>query len=159
MNPSKIEISYTELKSVYSQVLSFVHKEAPWDKNTNATTQIENDLELIGWDNESFFESFSNKFTVDFSQMEYAEYFDPEMGPDLESVFHFFVFLPLFVLKTFIFLLFWPFSSEIASKIRNFSFIANQENPKKDVTIGDLVVSVIQKRFSERRDFKIELKR
>ncbi|MFT5818879.1 MAG: hypothetical protein ACI8ZM_000100 [Crocinitomix sp.] len=157
MKANKIEISYPELKAIYCQVLSFADKEAPWFKNSNANTQIENDLGLYGLDNEAFFEAFSNNFKVDFSQMEYDKYFDPETGADLEAVFKFFIYLPLIILKSFIFMLFWPFFGEIASKIRDFSFITNQENTKKDVTIGDLIVSVIQGHFSERKDFKIEL--
>ena len=91
--------------------------------------------------------------------MEYAEYFDTESGADLETVFQFFVFSPFILLKVGLFMLFCPFSCKITSKIRDFSFVAQQENLKKDVTIGDIVVSVIQKRFSEREAFYIVLKR
>ena len=159
MKRAEINISYTELKSIYNKVLSFTNTETPWFKNINSKTKIEKDLELYGIDNEAFFERFSNQFSVDFSQVDYRDYFEMETEGGLEAIFSFFVYLPFILLKTVIFLLFLPFSYKISDKIRRYSFYIKQYPERKDVTIGDLVVSIIQGRFSERNDFKITIKK
>ena len=78
MKRAEINISYTELKSIYNKVLSFTNTETPWFKNINSKTKIEKNLELYGIDNEAFFERFSNQFSVDFSQVDYRDYFEME---------------------------------------------------------------------------------
>lgn len=159
MKRSEINIKYAELKQIYNEVLSFANIEYPWFKDINSKTKIENDLGLYGLDNEAFFDLFSNQFSIDFSQVNYSDYFEPETEGGLEAIFMFFVYSPFYLSKTIIFLLFLPFSRETSDKIRRFSFYGSHFPKQKDVTIGDLVVSVIQGHFAERNDFKITLKK
>lgn len=156
---SALPVNYSELRSVYSDVIDYVREKAPWQKDLSANTSIENDLGLYGLESAIFIDEFSKKFELDVSDLEYADHFTPE-DELFNPAFAFFslLFLPATLLKAVFALLVWPFSAKIFSRIKTYRFIPVENNVRKDVTIGDLIISVIRGEFSERKNFVLALR-
>ena len=159
MNKEKITISYSELKSIYNQVIEFTREKAGWFKNPDKKTCIEGDLGLYGLDNEEFLIDFSERFDVNFEKMDYEKFLTPEH--DLVSATGI-LLLPIIILffltKQLMRWITYPFSKILSDAINKYHLPMIKNQFKKDVTLGDLIISVIKKEFTEMANIHLELK-
>jgi len=148
----KISVEYNKLRSTYVDVLAFTKDYAFWKKTFSASTTIEEDLELYGDDNIFFLLEFEKKFGVDLRNFKYDAHFEPEGYIDPLSLILLPGLLSFEVLKGILIIISMPFSSTIVDQIKALSLVSSKNSKLKDVTIGDLVVSVLKGKFCERND-------
>ena len=159
MEKDILEISYSDLRKIYSEVIAFVEKEADWFTNPNRKVKIEEDLGLYGLDNESFLWEFSKKFNVDFSEMDYRKYLTEEIEIVNMKWVILFPFLIIYLLiKWFLVIISFPISRSFSKRTENYDIPIIRNSIKKDVTIGDLIVSAIKNKFWEEEKVAIQLK-
>ena len=101
---------------------------------------------------------FSEKFGVDFMKMDYETFLIPEhevangkwllLTP---------IMIPYILLKLMLKLLIFPFSRSLSNTIANYDVSPFIHSYPKDVSMGDLMVSVIKKEFAEKEKIRIEL--
>ena len=150
-----INISFKNLKQNYLEVQQFL-EEKSGEKNICIKSKIANDLSLVGDDNYYLLDSFITKYNLDFSNFNYAEHFESEgeLTMSIWSILSVF-FIPLFIIKyiTSYFLNF--FSKKYSDKINSFNFFLKKyKSDRIDLTMGDLITSKIQGKFSLRDNVK-----
>lgn len=153
-----IKISFKNLKQNYLEVQQFLQKESGEKKIYNKS-KVANDLSLWGDDNYDMLEVFIKKYNLDFSTFNYDEHFESE-GELFSSatVLLTILLIPLYFIKLILFLIFKPFSKSHSKKINDFNFfIRRNQHKKKDLTMGDLITSKIQGKFSLREDIRFVL--
>ncbi|MCP4520208.1 MAG: DUF1493 family protein [Cytophagales bacterium] len=139
-------IPYTQLKNTYIEVLNFTKEAVDWYDDFNASTRLEKDLSLYGDDNVDFLMVFSKRFEVDFNNMDYHKYLTSEA--EISSGL-WLVSLPFKIGKHILYLIFYPFSTNFSENIKQYQLPFQKE--KLDITIGDLIFSVIHKEFTTRK--------
>ena len=151
-----IKISYKDLKQNYLEVKQFLEDQSG-EVNIYNKSKIANDLSLLGDDNYYMLEEFAIKYNLDFlSDFRYDEHFESEgeLTMSLWSLIAF-LFIPLFIIKAFIFYLFNFFSKEYSKKINSFNFFLKRyKSNRKDLTMGDLITSKVLGRFYLRENVK-----
>ena len=159
MDQEKIQITYAELKPIYKRVIEFTQAEADWYDHPNKNTRIEEDLGLFGLDNEEFLAEFSKKFYVNFDDMDYGEFLTHETEGITDGWMLFWpILIPLGIMKQLLRWLVFPFSKSFSNTINNSRLPFVKKSTKKDVTLGDLMVSIIKKEFTEKAAIQLELK-
>ena len=153
-----IKISFKDLKQNYIEMQQFLQKESG-EKNINNKSKVANDLSLLGDDNYDMLEDFITKYILDFSGFKYDEHFESE-GELTISIWSILsvVLLPLFITKGIVSYLLNFLSNKYSHKIEKFNFFLNKYKSNKiDLTMGDLITSKIQGKFSLREDVKFVL--
>ena len=146
-----IIISFKNLKQNYLEVQQFLQKESG-EKNIHNKSQVANDLSLWGDDNYDMLEKFITKYNVDFSDFKYSEHFESEgeLPIGIWSILSV-LFLPLLITKSIVSYLFNFLSNKYSYKIDKFNFFLKEyKSDKIDLTMGDLITSKIQGKFSLR---------
>lgn len=154
-----VEVSFTELRNVHHEVVAFTKARVDWLDEFNAQTQIEKDMGLWGLDNEEFLQAFAERFKVDFTDMYYEDYFVSEA--ELVNPIRFFILpfqLLFWVFKSLLGLFMFAFYKSLAKTIFKFSPPNLGYSQTKDVSLGDLMISAVQKRFVERSTVNLVLK-
>ena len=150
-----IKISFKDLKQNYIELQQFLEDKSG-EKNIYNKSKVANDLSLWGDDNYDMLENYITKYTIDFSGFKYDEHFESE-GELFSSVSVLFTILliPLYFIKIILFLIFKPFSKSHSKTINDFNFFIKEHKSNKiDLTMGDLITSKIQGKFSLRENVK-----
>jgi hypothetical protein len=153
-----IKKSFKDLKQNYIEMQQFL-EEKSGEKNIYNKSKLANDLSLWGDDNYAMLEVFIKKYNLDFPTFNYDEHFESE-GELTISIWSILsvVLLPLFVTKGIVSYLFNFLSNKYSHKIDKFNFFLNKYKSNKiDLTMGDLITSKIQGKFSLREDVKFVL--
>jgi hypothetical protein len=148
-----IKISFKDLKQNYIEMQQFLEDKSGETKICDKS-KVAIDLSLWGDDNYDMLEDFITKYNLDFSNFKYDEHFESE-GELFSSATVLLTILPipLYFIKLILFLIFKPFSKSPSKKINDFNFfIRRNQHKKKDLTMGDLITSKIQGKFSLRKD-------
>lgn len=154
----KLTVQYSTLKSTYLEVLDFTKNYAPWGKSHSSSTRLVEDLELWGDENVFFLMKFHEKFGVDLSTLTYNEHFEEEGPIGLFALLFLLVVFPFSLVQRVLALALKPISMQLSAKIKNFQLLPGENIERKDVTIGDLVVSVLEGEFQERKNTALVLK-
>ncbi len=155
----KIDINFSVLRKVYSDVIFFTKKNASWYKNPTSKTRIEEDLGLYGMDNEQFLIDFSEKFNVNFENLNYSEYLTSEWEvANPKYLIYLPIVIPYNLTKLILRIIVWPLNKKISDKIKNHRLPIGVLKPKKDITIGDLVSSVLESEFTGRKSMYFKIK-
>jgi len=153
-----IKISFINLKQNYLEVQQFLQKESG-EKNIYSKSKVANDLSLWGDDNYDMLEDFITKYNLDFSDFKYDKHFESE-GELTISIWSILsvLLLPLFITKGILSYLLNFLSNKYSYKIDKFNFFLKEyKSDKIDLTMGDLITSKIQGKFSLREDIRFVL--
>ncbi|QNF31853.1 DUF1493 family protein [Adhaeribacter swui] len=163
-----VEIRYSYLREVSESVVNFIKTEYWWEDDTNFKSSIENDLGITGDDAVELLEKFAQKFKVDLDGFDFSKYFSPEgvyVNPLLIPIIA--LLITLFLVKTFIAGIVYPFDSEQGKKIFNFinsdqiNKFFNKIWPSKleKLTVEDLITTAIKGKFIKRETVKFVIKK
>lgn len=159
MTTERLHIEFAELKKVYSKVILFTKRNAKWYKNPNSKTRIEEDLGLYGMDNEQFLIDFAEEFEVDFEKLNYSEYLTSEREvANPKYLIYLPIVIPYSAVKILSRILIFPFNKNLSRRIKNHKLPFKSLKQKKDITLGDLVSTIVKKEFAERKNIHYEIK-
>lgn len=153
-----IKKSFKDLKQNYIEMQQFLEDKSG-EKNINNKSKVANDLSLLGDDNYDILEDFITKYNLDFSDFKYDEHFENEgeLSISIWSILSV-VLLPLFITKGIVSYLLNFLSNKYSYKIDKFNFsLKKYKSNKIDLTMGDLITSKIQEKFSLRENVKFVL--
>ena len=143
---TEIQIPYSDLKTTVSKTYSLVRKVVGNKESLKLTTAFYQDLNIYGTDWDCFLEEYEKEFQCQLPGLKYCEYFKEEVNTkDLFLV-------PLRIIA-FPFFLF-PKQSLVYKKVNEILFPI--DDSKKRLTVGDLIVSAITKKFTKREEVKIK---
>jgi len=153
MKKNTIKVSFSELKGTRQKVIETICA-FTGEENIDCQTKIENDLGYYGMDNEEISYLLHDKFKVDFSNFEYDKYLtsEGELANPVKLLF-----LPILLIRYCLTCLTNLYSKELSCKISELKLPFESRPLKKDVTIGDLVLSVVEGKFTERKNSFIEI--
>ncbi|WBL23798.1 DUF1493 family protein [Zunongwangia sp. HRR-M8] len=159
MTTEKLNITFSELRRIYSAVILFTEKRASWYKKPNSKTRIEEDLGFYGMDNEQFLLDFSKEFNVDFENLEYSEYLTSEWEvANPKYLIYLPIVVPYNLIKILLRIIIWSLDNKLSGKIKKNKLPIKDLKPKKDITIGDLISTIAKKEFTERKTIHYEIK-
>jgi len=156
----KLNISFKELRRISEKTLAFI-KDFSGEEKIDSKTCIERDLGFSGLDADELLLAIHQEFNVDFEHFHFKTYFHEE-GVDL-------IYYPLLPIQLIIF----PFQLLIAAvnkifispslnKLVYFNLFTEVERlrgfEKLELTVGDLITSVLLKEFKLRKEVDIQLK-
>lgn len=153
-----IKKSFKDLKQNYIEMQQFLEDKSG-EKNIFNKSKVANDLSLWGDDNYDMLEDFITKYNLDFSDFKYDEQFESEgeLSISIWSILSV-VLLPLFITKGIVSYLLNFLSNKYSYKIDKFNFFLKKYKSNKiDLTMGDLITSKIQGKFSLRENVKFVL--
>ena len=141
----KVEISIPDLRRITTEVMEFlsVALNEPVDK-INIKTSINRDLRIQGDDVDELFSIFIDKYHVNFDEFDFDKYFVNE-GVIANSIAFNLHTLPI---RIFYYLYLVLSGNEEKD---GFKFVMPKLN-KVDMTVGDLVTSVIKGKFTPRNE-------
>ena len=143
---TEIQIPYSDLKIAVSKTYSLIRKMVGNKVSLNLNTALYQDLSIYGTDWDCFLEEYEKEFQCQLPGLNYCEYFKEEINTkDLFLV-------PLRIIAFPFFLL--PKQSLVYRKVNKILFPI--DSSKKRLTIGDLVISAIAKKFTKREEVKIK---
>ena len=155
----KLNIEFAELKRIYSKVILFTKRNAKWYKNPNSKTRIEEDLGLYGMDNEQFLIDFAEEFNVNFKNLDYSEYLTSEWEvANPKYLMYLPIVIPYNLIKILLRIIIFPFNKNLSHEIKKNKLPFKNLKSKKDITLGDLVSSIVKSEFAERRNIRYEIK-
>ena len=169
-----IQISYATLRRHTEQVREFVQKNYWWEDDTTLTTALENDLGITGDDAVELLIKFEEEFGVNWQGLNFTQYFTPEgVKANLIGIL---LWMPILAIQLtffsgqlFLALLVWPFATEQANWIVDFSLRDEIERrtrriwpqlvkpPEETFNVGDLVAAVAAGRFVKREQVRFGL--
>ncbi|BDD12620.1 hypothetical protein FUAX_50520 (plasmid) [Fulvitalea axinellae] len=154
MKKDVVKVSFSELRSAYEEVISFVSYYSCMDVPHTQETRLEKDLCFSGLDSFSLLEMFSKKFNVSFDGVDLDKYLMPEFGGSRGCfrLLLFPVFLPYAIVKYIIGLFVSLFSEKLSTHIRLYDIPIFRIADRKDISLGDLTTSVLLKKFTEREN-------
>lgn len=153
-----IKKSFKDLKQNYIELQQFLEDKSG-EKNIYNKSKVANDLNLLGDDNYDMLEDFITKYNLDFSDFKYDEHFESEgeLSISIWSILSV-VLLPLFITKGIVSYLLNFLSNKYSYKIDKFNFFFKKYKSNKiDLTMGDLITSKIQGKFSLRENVNFVL--
>lgn len=144
---TELSITYSEAKDTIEKMYSLIRRTiAGQREKLTLETAIYQDLGVIGLDWDSFIEEYEKEFNTTLEGLEYKIYFKERVSfRDILLIPLRIAYLPLLILP-----------KNWTSPIRNILF--KQEERKDKLTIGDLILSVIAKKFTKREETKIRIK-
>jgi len=153
-----IKKSFKDLKQNYIEMQQFLEDKSG-EKNIYNKSKVANDLSLWGDDNYDMLENYITKYNIDFSDFKYAEHFKSEGELfSSASVFLTILLIPLYFIKIILSLIFKPLSKSHSKTVNDFNFFIKEHKSNKiDLTMGDLITSKIQGKFSLRENVKFVL--
>ncbi len=159
MTTEKLIIEFAELKKIYSDVILFSKRNAKWYKNPNSKTRIEEDLGFYGMDNEQFLIDFAEEFNVDFKNLDYSEYLTSEWEvANPKYLIYLPIVIPYNAIKILLRIVIFPFNKYLSNEIKKHKLPFKNLKPKKDITLGDLISTIVKKEFVERKNIHYEIK-
>ncbi len=145
-----VEVEYTVIRSVLERMYGLVRRTIAGSERTTLQTAIYHDLGVLGLDWDEFLVEYEKEFNCQMVGLTYEDYFDNE-GVALKDLWKLPVIL---VWLLFITLPAWILRLDTQKLKHPWSM---PDKPR--LTIGDLVVSVILKRFEKRENIKITIKK
>ncbi len=142
---TEILVTYSEAKDTIKRMYSLIRRTLSGQRiKLTLETSIYQDLGVLGLDWDSFLEEFEKEFDSNLEGLQYNIYFDEE-GIEWSDIFLFpfrVVFLPFRLLP-----------EKWTKSIRNVLY-----RNKKRLTIGDLVLSAMAKKFTKREQTILKIK-
>jgi hypothetical protein len=139
-------LTYSELKNTIDKMYRLIRSIVGNSERLNLKVAMYQDLEIIGMDWDNFLEEYEKEFNCRLEGLNYNDYFAEEVTE--RGI----LLIPLRILTLPALLL--PNNSNIYKKIKGI-FI---DNSKLRLTVGDLVISAIAKKFVKRENVKIIIK-
>lgn len=152
MEKELLEVSFSEVKNTYNELKDYFEV---WNNNIDLNTRIQEDLGCYGMDNEDILFQLHEKYRVDFSEMDYSKYFNDEIEIVNPLIF---LLTPLLILKFFARLFIFPFSKQLSTRIKAWTISPFKWRETLDLTVGDLIVTILRKKFTERKSVRVVLK-
>jgi hypothetical protein len=146
--------TYSELRSTIITVKAFI-KNNYWGKNLSLKTRIDRDLGITGDDAWELIEKFGKDLSIDLSllQRHFLEYFNSE-GDMIGTAW---IDLIITSVKWLIFFILYPFSKAKVLQLKEYSYFHTHFKKDKELTIKDLVVSLLNKQFMPANNVKIKI--
>jgi hypothetical protein len=152
------EITYSELKQNYDEVLPFL-QDYTLEYNVNNKTKIVADLQLWGDDNLDLLYKFVKKYHLDFSNFKYGDHFESE--GEIFNILNGLWYLILGILNFLKFPMYFMiliFSKTVAKNLREFVFYTEEAHlERKDLTLADLVTCKVFGAFELRENIQFIL--
>lgn len=156
------QITFSELRNAYLSVKQIAEYYSG-ENSTHYKNKIEQDLGMYGDDNYYFLEDFVEKYQLSFEEFDYSQYFlsEGELAPSGFTIILIFLLIPLILLNVLILGVVKLFSPKFHKKVEHI-FIPNlfkreEYRPTLDLTIGDLVASLTEKKFTLKSSLKYVL--
>jgi hypothetical protein len=150
-------IKFVELKNAYLIVKKHIAKTC--NKDVNSTKlRIAQDLCLHGDDNYELLAEMAREYKIDFKGFDYDEHFVNEAHvynpyAALSAV----ILFPVLVVKVVVGLVLRPVAPALSKKISSYRLrsIDNYKKPElTDLTVGDLIATLIERKFTLRKNIK-----
>jgi hypothetical protein len=138
-------IKFSELRANYLIIKQLLEKAAGMKIHSHKT-RIAEDLGLWGDDNYFLLLELLEKHPLDFSNFEYEVYFESEASNSWLIPL-----LPILIFQEFILGIIQLFSLEWSKKLRLIKF---PTNTYQDLSMGDLIVSLTEKRFTLQKNIR-----
>lgn len=139
--------SFSEIRQSYTDVILFLHENGIEVKNLNE--KIAEDHHCWGDDNDDLLYSFIEKYELDHSDFIYNDHFESESEIfNIWSALLTILFIPYWLL---VLIINWIFRFDFPF------FPSNSINPRKDLTVGDLITWRINKKFILRSEVEMKL--
>jgi acyl carrier protein len=165
MEKSVVYTSYTDLKQLSLSITEFVAEKSDVGiEDMTFKTSLLNDLGVDGDDAAELLEAFMEKYKVDFSEFEFLAYFDTEGFPItslpiiLFRLVGFLAFSLLFPIELIIRDIYWLINPKIqVYPLTKTIFESNRSSNLKSLTLGDLIASAHQGKFTKRENIHFVL--